>query len=149
MKTLHIDVVIGLAILLFSIVFYSLSAQIPADPAVFPKLILSILALFSLLIIWTGVSKTLSAKKERLKNIPIFKHARGPAVTFIALCVYLALINLLGFFTASSLAAIFFMFYFGVKSYIQALLVVILMNTFVYLLFVWQLRISLPTGLFI
>lgn len=149
MKTLHIDVVIGLAILLFSVVFYSLSAQMPADPAVFPKLILSILALFSLLIIWTGVSKTLSAKNEGIKNIPIFGHARGPAVTFIALCVYLALINLLGFFTASSLAAIFFMLYFGIKSYIQVLLVLVLMNTFVYLLFVWQLRISLPTGLFI
>lgn len=149
MKTLHIDVVIGLAMLLFSILFYSLSTQMPAGPAVFPKLILAILFVFSLLIVRTGVSKTLSAKKEGLKNMPIFVHARGPAITFIALCFYLALINLLGFFTASSLAAIFFMLYFGVKSYIQVLLMLILMNTFVYLLFVWQLRISLPTGLLI
>jgi hypothetical protein len=141
------DVAIGLAMLLFSIVFYSLTMQMPADPAVFPKLILSVLALFSLLILFSGLAKTRAAKKERTSFAPVFTHVRGPAVTFVALCLYLALINVLGFFTASSLAAIFFMLYFGITSYVQVLLFLVLMNTFVYWLFVWQLGISLPAGL--
>lgn len=113
----------------------------------FPKLILSVLGLFSLLILASGISKTRGPLKANVNSAPIFTHVRGPAVTFTALCIYLALISVLGFFTASSLAAIFFMFYFGLKSYVQMLFVLVLMNTFVYLLFVWQLRISLPTGL--
>lgn len=147
MKTLHMDVPIGLAMLLFSITFYSLTMMIPADPAVFPKLILSVLGLFSLLILVSGISKTRAAQKASVNSTPVSTHIRGPAVTFTALCIYLALISVLGFFTASSLAAIFFMLYFGLKSYVQMFFVLVLMNTFVYLLFVWQLRISLPTGL--
>lgn len=63
MKALHSDLVIGLVMLLFSIAFYSLSAQMPADPAVFPKLILVTFAVFSLFIVWTGIVKTLASKK--------------------------------------------------------------------------------------
>lgn len=146
MKSLHIDVLIGLALLAFSILFYSISTQMPSDPAVFPKLILTTLTVFSLCITWSGVAKTLIDKKKGIKHDLSFKYIQGPAVTFIALCFYLVLINILGFFAASSIAAIFFMLYFGVKSYINMTLVLIIMNTFIYLLFVWQLRISLPTG---
>lgn len=147
MKTLHSDMLIGLAMFIFSIIFLILSAQMPSDPALFPKLILTILIIFSILIIWSGVAKTWAAEKQGVKHTPIFKHTRGPLVTFIALCLYIALINILGFFAASSIIAIFFMIYFGVRSYIQVMLVLIIMNTFIYLLFVWQLRIALPTGL--
>lgn len=147
MKALHSDALIGLAMLVFSIIFYSLSAQMPYDPAIFPKLILTTLIVFSLFIIWSGIAKTRAAKKQGIKHRPIFEHIRGPIITFIALCLYIALINTLGFFTASSIIAIFFMFYFGVRSYIQVMLVLLIMNTFIYLLFVWQLRIALPTGL--
>ena len=147
MKALHSDALIGLAMLVFSILFYSLSAQMPSDPAVFPKLILTTLILFSLFITWSGASKTWAAKKQGVKHTPIFEHIRGPLVTFIALCLYIAFINILGFFAASSIVAIFFMIYFGVRSYVQVMLVLLIMNTFIYLLFVWQLRIALPTGL--
>ena len=147
MKALHSDLVIGLVMLLFSIAFYSLSAQMPADPAVFPKLILVTFAVFSLFIVWTGIAKTLASKKQGTQHLAVFENIRGPIVTFVALCIYVALISVLGFFVASSLTAVFFMLYFGVKSYLQVLLVLVIMNTFIYMLFVWQLRISLPTGL--
>lgn len=147
MKALHSDVLIGSAMLIFSIIFYSLSAQMPSDPAVFPKLILTTLIIFSLFITWSGVSKTWQTKRKGEKNPPLFEHIRGPLITFTALCLYIALIHILGFFAASSIIAIFFMVYFGVRSYMQVILVLFIMNTFIYLLFVWQLRIALPTGL--
>jgi hypothetical protein len=55
----------------------------------------------------------------------------------------------LGFFVATSLAMIFFMNFFGYRSYFKVLVISILFNSFIYLLFVWQLKISLPTGLFV
>ncbi|MDN7133519.1 tripartite tricarboxylate transporter TctB family protein [Halomonas sp. MC140] len=147
MKALHSDALIGLAMLIFSIIFLILSAQMPSDPAVFPKLILTILIIFSLFITWSGVSKTWAAEKQGVKHTSIFQHIRGPLITFIALSLYIVLISILGFFTASSIVTIFFMIYFGVRSYVQVMLVLLIMNTFIYLLFVWQLRIALPTGL--
>ncbi|KDE38777.1 Tricarboxylate transport protein TctB [Nitrincola lacisaponensis] len=147
MKAIHLDLVIGAIMLMFSAVFYSLSVQMPSDPAVFPKLILATLMAFSAYILVNGISKTWTAKKQGVAQERVFKQVRGPIVTFVALCVYVILIDVLGFFVSSTLAAVFFMRYFGVSSYLQMLLVLIIMNSFIYMLFVWQLRISLPTGL--
>ena len=41
------------------------------------------------------------------------------------------------------------MLLFGMRSYIKLLLVLIGINVFIYLLFVWQLKIVLPAGVLI
>jgi hypothetical protein len=61
--------------------------------------------------------------------------------------VYAFLIEFLGFFSATSLASVFFMLFFGLRSYVRILMVLVGLNVFIYILFVWQLRISLPSGL--
>ena len=61
----------------------------------------------------------------------------------------MGLVDFLGFFAASSLASVFFMIFFGLRNPIRILLVLIGLNAFIYGLFVWQLKIGLPTGILI
>jgi hypothetical protein len=149
MKNIHLDTFIGIFLLIVSVFFYSLTAQMPDDPAVFPKLVLLVLMVFSVLIMCKGITKTIKAKRDNLMVERYFENIRGPASVYIGLCVYVFLIQLLGFFVASSISSVFFMVLFGIKSYFKIFLLVIGINVFVYLLFVWQLKIALPTGLLI
>ncbi|WP_417777468.1 tripartite tricarboxylate transporter TctB family protein [Stutzerimonas xanthomarina] len=150
MKGLHPDTVIGLCMLLLCLYFYSVTANLPKDPALFPQIILVALAAFSLFILVAGLLKTIRARKRNEQVVGFFEDGlRGPLTAYAGLVVYVALIPVLGFFTATSLATAFFMGYFGYRSYIKALIVLVSINAFIYLLFVWQLRILLPTGLLI
>jgi len=149
MKNIHLDTFIGMFLLIVSAFFYFLTVQMPDDPAVFPKLVLLVLIVFSVVIMFKGITKTIEAKRDGLMVESYFEKIRGPASVYIGLCVYVFLIQLLGFFVASSMSSVFFMVLFGIKSYLKIFLLVIGINVFVYLLFVWQLKIALPTGLLI
>lgn len=150
MKCLHLDTVIGLCLLLFCLNFYSVTADLPKDPALFPQIILVALAAFALFILASGLVKTIRARNENKQVVHFFEDGlRGPLMAYAGLVAYVALIPVLGFFTATSLATAFFMGYFGYRSYIKALIILVSINAFIYLLFVWQLRILLPTGLLI
>jgi hypothetical protein len=149
MKKLHLDVYIGLVLLAASGYFYFLAHGMPADPALFPKLILVILMALSCVICGTGVLETVRARHESRPVKQHFPALKGPATVFIALCVYAALIEVLGFFAASTAASAFFMVLFGLRSYVRILLVLVGINAFIYALFVWQLKITLPAGLLI
>lgn len=150
MKYLHLDTVIGLCMLLLCSFFYALTTDMPKDPALFPQLILVALAAFSLFISIAGLIKTIRARNQN-KAVESFFNAglRGPLTAYAGVVAYVVLIPVLGFFVATSLATAFFMGYFGYRSYGKALIILVSTNAFIYLLFVWQLRISLPTGLFI
>lgn len=149
MRNIHIDVYIGLGLLLLSGFFYSVANGMPPDPAQFPKWILAILIAFSLAIGLFGVKETIACRREGRAVKKHFEKINEPTIVFVGICTYAALIDFLGFFTASSLASVFFMLLFGLRSYVRILLVLIGLNAFVYALFVWQLKISLPSGLLI
>lgn len=149
MKKVHLDAVIGFVLLIISGYFYIVSSNMPADPALFPKLILASLALLSVYIFLTGVIKTVHSIKCQLESDGFLNRLRGPLTTYLAAVVYAICIPVLGFFVATSIACMFFMYYFGYRSYIKSLGVLVALNTFIYVLFVWQLKISLPEGIFI
>ena len=149
MRNIHLDTFIGLLMLLVSGYFYYLTQEIPPEPAEFPKLVLIILMVFSLVIMSKGILLSLQAKKKGQTVEQYFEKIRGPMFVYIALCVYVVLIELLGFFSSTTIASAFFMFLFGMRSYTKQFLVLIGINLFIYLLFVWQLKIVLPSGILI
>lgn len=149
MKNIHSDTFIGMVMLLVSAYFYSLTTAMPEGPAVFPKLILLILMALSLVIMSQGLIASYQAKLKGHAVERYFQKIRGPATIYVALCLYVALIEVLGFFAASTIASAFFMAFFGIRSYTRILMVLTGINVFIYLLFVWQLKIALPSGMLI
>lgn len=149
MKHVHLDAVIGFALIIISGFFYIISSNMPPEPALFPKLILAGLSLLSISIFTSGVIKTIHSVRSNIESEKFFNGLRGPVTTYLAAVIYAVLIPFLGFFMATSIASIFFMYYFGYRSYVKAAAVIITLNSFIYILFVWQLKISLPEGIFI
>lgn len=149
MKNIHLDTFIGLLIFLVSGCFYYLTLDIPPEPAEFPRLVIIILMVFSLVIMSKGVLLSVRANKKGLIVERYFERIRGPMVVYFSLCVYVLLIEFLGFFTSTTIASAFFMILFGMRSYKRIFFVLSGINVFIYLLFVWQLKIVLPSGILI
>jgi len=111
MRNIHLDTFIGLLMLLVSAYFYYLAQNMPPEPAEFPKLVISILIVFSLVIMSKGISLTIRAKKNGTIVGHYFEKIRGPMAVYLGLCVYVSLIELLGFFTSTTIASAFLCFY--------------------------------------
>jgi phosphatidylglycerophosphate synthase len=129
--------------LAFSISFLIMTFDMPAGPSKFPRIILFFLLLFSGYILVTGIRKTL-LKKDVERKFLNYKH---PLVTFFMIAIYVFLIDILGFFSSTSIFIAIFMLFYNVRKYRVVFLCVLGVNLFVYYLFVWQLNIQLPAGL--
>jgi len=149
MKNLHIDIYIGILMFLTSTYFYTLTLEMPKDPATFPQLILTVLIVFSIIVFSKGCITTIKSKKSNSKIDRYLNDSGRPLILYIAIVLYVIFISLIGFFTASTIASAFFIVFFGVRDLRKIILVLFGINIFIYALFVWQLKIYLPTGLFI
>lgn len=149
MKRIHLDVYIGATLLLAAGYLYSVTMGMPDGPAMFPKLLLIILMLFSGLILTQGVLASQHARRDNRTLPSFFPRVSGPMVVFAVTVGYVVLIDVLGFFSATTLASALFMVLFGLRRAGQIALVTLGINLFIYALFVWQLRIALPGGLLI
>tara|TARA_R110001583_G_scaffold195469_1_gene374005 strand:+ start:3094 stop:3543 length:450 start_codon:yes stop_codon:yes gene_type:complete len=149
MKNLHIDIYIGILMFFTSTYFYTLTLEMPQDPATFPQLILTVLIVFSIIVFTKGFITTIKSKRENNKIDRYLNDSGRPLVLYISIVLYVISIDLIGFFTASTIASAFFIVFFGVRNLRKIILVLLGINVFIYALFVWQLKIYLPTGLFI
>lgn len=146
MKHIHLDVHIGAVLLLAAGYLYSLAMDMPDGPAMFPKLLLIILMLFAGVILAQGVVVSLRARRDGQPLPRFFPRLGGPMAVFALLVGYVVLIDVLGFFSATTLASALFMALFGLRRAGQIALVALGVDLFIYALFVWQLQIALPTG---
>lgn len=149
MKNLHIDIYIGILMFFTSTYFYTLTLEMPQDPATFPQLILTVLIVFSIIVFTKGFITTIKSKRANNKIDRYLNDSGRPLVLYISIVLYVISIDLIGFFTASTIASAFFIVFFGVRNLRKIILVLLGINVFIYALFVWQLKIYLPTGLFI
>lgn len=149
MKNLHIDIYIGILMFFTSIYFYTLTLEMPQDPATFPQLILTILIVFSVLIFTKGFMTTKKVQKTKEKIDRYFNRSKRSFILYISIVVYVISIDLIGFFTASTIASAFFITFFGIRNLKKIILLLLGINLFIYALFVWQLKIYLPSGLLI
>jgi len=149
MKNLHIDIYIGILMFFTSTYFYTLTLEMPQDPATFPQLILTVLIVFSIIVFTKGFITTIKSKRANNKIDRYLNDSGRPLVLYISIVLYVISIDSIGFFTASTIASAFFIVFFGVRNLRKIILVLLGINVFIYALFVWQLKIYLPTGLFI
>lgn len=155
-KDLHQDVIAGLILVLVSVLMYLQTFDdFAAGSALWPRIILGLLFFLSVLIVYKGIQKTKMTRKgetvegeqeeERL-NLRLLK---SPIGTILIVVVYVALLAIIGFFPATILFLAGYLWYGGVRSWVTYALVIVGVNLLVYVLFVWQLNVRLPQGLFL
>ncbi len=143
MGKIHSDIYISVVMLVISISLTIMTFDMPEGPEKFPRIILFFLTIFSIYILATGIKKSLKNIDSDRKFINI-KH---PIISFILIFLYIFLIDKLGFFSSTSVFMIAFMLYYNIRNYITVALCLLGLNLFVYVLFVYQLNIQLPTGI--
>ncbi|SET16765.1 Tripartite tricarboxylate transporter TctB family protein [Natronincola peptidivorans] len=153
-RIIHHDIYIGTIMLLLSIAMFREVYTMPEGPAQFPKIILSLFAFFSLYVLFLGIKKTkvlndkyADSSKEKEENLT-FTEIKMPLLTFLVIAGYVVVISLFGFFAATTLFMVSFMWTFKVRSWKIMILNTLGINLFIYLLFVLQLNVRLPKGLF-
>jgi hypothetical protein len=157
-KDLHQDVIAGSVIALVSVSLYLQTFDFAAGSALWPRIILWLLVLLAIWIVFKGLQKTKRLRQgetgayyegedeeERL-NLQLLK---SPIGTFLGVVAYVVLLIVIGFFPATILFLAGYLWYEGVRNWVTYALTIVGLNVFVYLLFVLQLNVPLPPGLFL
>ena len=137
-----INMIIGIISFIFSVGILISSNSMPGQSAMFPKYLSIIFGILSicLILISLRISDEENNKVDKFFSIPMVKGA-------ILVLVYILLIQLIGFFIATSIFTVIFMILYKEKSKKKILFTTLGINIFIYILFVLQLNVPLPTGL--
>ena len=140
------DQKLGIGMIIFCIViwFYCIPYRIVGDaPKFFPRLIILFILIPSILLI---ITRRQAQKDEpiRFRNRTDLHKAIITAGFFIG---YIALIDVLGYFTSSFLAIMLFLYFFGQRSWTGLLLFPTGILFFIYFVIVRMLSFPLPKGL--
>ena len=144
-RKINNDVYIGLFLAAVSGFFFYEATKIHPMAARFPKVILAALLIMSVVLFAMGVRKTLQPglwhKSDSLLN---FKIIRTPLLVFCIITGYMVLMYFTGFFISTVIFVPVCMVFYGVKSIRAILITTVLLNLFVYGLFVRLLKVILP-----
>lgn len=145
-KIIHHDAFISVVFLLFSAFMLFETFSLPAKTAKYPTavivgmLLFAAVTLYQALVATRNIDETTAEKAQYLK----LHIVRRPLITALLVFAYTLCMDFVGFFTATALFLVAFMYYCGMKKWKVVLYSVIGMNLFIYLMFVLQLKIQFP-----
>lgn len=139
--------------LAFAAFFLALTGAFPKQSAYFPRFFTLVLIALSVIIVWGGVKKsarlsrgTATESDER----PLTRRELVLPMSGIAVMVcYIALIPAIGFFVSTGLFMLVSMWLLKIRSIPVMLLSTLGLEAFIYVLFIMQLKLNMPSGLFI
>ena len=144
---MNADRKLGIGLIIFCIVmwFYSIPYQIAGDaPKFFPRLIIFFILIPAILLV-VARKQPLSEKGTlRFKDRKDIFKALFTAVFFL---VYIALIDVLGYFFSSFLAIMGFLYFFGERSWKGIFLIPAGILFFIYVVIEKMLSFPLPKGM--
>lgn len=150
-KVFNQDAMAGVLLILASGFLFYQTFGIPEGAALWPRIVLAVLVLLSILVITRGVTRARGGSKEdehdgegeRLTA----RLAVAPMLIVVLIAVYLAAVTLIGFFPSTVAFLAGYLWYERVRDWKSYVFVVCGVNLFVYVLFVRQLSVQLPSGL--
>ena len=150
-KVLHHDIYIGGILMAFAAFFFILTGEFPKESSYFPRFFTCVLILISALIIWQGVQKTRrlwQGEGAESGDAPITGHElRQPMTGLIGIVAYIAAISLIGFFVSTGLFLLTYMWCLKIRSIPMLLISTLAVEVFIYVLFVMQLKLTMPAGI--
>lgn len=141
--------------ILFVVYYYYSTKSLPKSSTVFPKFI--IIYMLIPVILWNLIRSIINIKEEKTKQIKkdgpitqkIFynKDLKKKYFSVVLTLIYIFAIERLGFFVSNSLYLIIFSYVLGQNNIIKSTIFVIFINTIIYLLFVYWLKIDIIFGI--
>lgn len=157
---IHQDVYIGSILILMAGFLYYEALSFNAEASIYPKGILTLFGALGLLISINGFRKT--KKKNDSNNDSneeftyegeeselTFSLIKNPFAVILMVIVYVILLNLLGFYSATALLTIGMLLFMGIKKWTTYVYTTLGILVFINLVFEFQLGVNLPTGFLI
>ena len=143
-KTRIQDLVIGIGVVALGVFMWmqTVVKKFAAQSKSFSRFVLAVFILLGLILI---VISIINAKKPAGKEVKLREFV-NPMIMFAIIVVYVLLMKTLGFFPATLLFMPAVMIYMGYKRPLPMICVTIGMNLFIWVLFVYSLKVRLPKG---
>ena len=143
------QVVAGLVIMAFAAVLFAFSFEFTGDAAWWPRAMLGLLFALGLVLTVRATRHTAAGDREGdEEGAPLSTVvATAPMLTLIGVAAYVGLLEVIGFFPSTILFLLGFLWFSGVRNVISMLALVLVLNAFIYFLFVAQLDVQLPFGM--
>ncbi len=146
------DIVIGIVLFLCSIILFVLSLGVKGEASVFPIGLSILLAFLAISIVIRGFrirkkGADVAITQENEEEFLTWGILQTPLTVAFLSFIYILLITLVGFFPATILFFIAYLLYMGIKGVIKYVLIISIFSAFVYVVFIMQLRVFLPSGL--
>lgn len=141
-KSIHANVWIGSLLIVLSAIFYHMANDfINPAAAVWPKGVLIITIILSVMLVIQGAR--LTAQKVESKKTSTSAFA-GAMVSLVAIVIYAVLMENLGFFISTAIFCPIGMYALGQRKWLTMFGVTAGLDLFVYVLFVTQLQLQMP-----
>lgn len=149
-RFMTLDVVISIVLLCFSAVFWYMSCSFPEEARLFPRIFLIVTMVLSALMLWNSLkeqkAKALDSA-ESCEEIGFVQRIMLPLQAYCMIVLYVLGIQWIGFFVATTVFMLVFMWYLNVRKPVTLAAVSVGMDIFLYLMFVVGLKLSLPAGI--
>lgn len=141
------EAILGLSIIAASLAFLGYTLPLSLDAAAWPRVVLLLLMFLGAVLAVRGFRSARPASGARTDGEWNRAVLRGPALTLLIVVGYVALVSIVGFFPATALYLCFHLWFSGVRDLRVYAGVTVVFVGLVYLLFVYELQVPLPTGL--
>jgi hypothetical protein len=132
------------------IFLYQKAISFPLGGDIFPKFIIFVLmALAVIMIAERYYKKDTTGEETDKKSEEVNANKFQPYIIYLFVLVYLICISWLGFFTSTILFLPLVMIYFGFRDFKTIIIPTVIILLFIYLLFVRELHVPLPTGILV
>lgn len=141
--------ILGLCLIAVSLGFLGYTLPLSSDAATWPRVVLLLLILLGTVLTVRGFRAPASQPAGGAESDGEWSRAvlRGPALTLLIVLGYAVLVSLVGFFPATALYLCAHLWFSGVRDLRVYAGVTVGFIGLVYLLFVYELQVPLPTGL--
>lgn len=147
-KALTQDSVISLLFLIIITIMFIATRSLIPEAAIFPYILMALLLILTLSILKNGIKRDDYGAHGDDEEKLTYDRLKNPMFVFFLIFIYCVLITIIGFFPSTLLFVFVYLFLNDVKSIKLIGGTMIGVVLFIYWLFVVQLNVKLPTGIF-
>lgn len=145
-KKLHQDIYIAILIYLFAFTMFFLGRNIrSADSKLYPFICLGLMVALNTILLVNGIlkSRKLTAEELAAANTVRWDEIRKPLLIFLGIIAYVIIFDFFGYFIATALMMLGFMWVLGVRDWKVLIFVPGVLLALIYLFFVMKLHVPL------
>ena len=151
-RYIHYDVWIGIVLIVVCSTLFVYTLRFSGQTGIFPRFALGALIILGAYTIYNGIKET-----KRDRNILnsggtvtpdlTLKDLKLPSVGYAFMLVYIIAIEPVGFFVSTTVFMLVYMWFLKIRKPAVMILVTLGVDVFLYMLFVFYLKLQLPEGI--